>query len=526
MATNQALITSKYQSAFSAFQENNIEAAHRQCVEILNIQPNYHQAYYLLSLINTQIHQYNKAAELLKRAIQIADIAKYRIELAKSYSLLGISDAVIAIGNTVDITKLTSFYELDTLGVIMSRVGVHSQALKCFRKANGIKATPETLYNYGVAAKFCGENKEAHGALKQALALKPDYHQAHFAIADLTTGDEIEEHIRQLKTMLAELETSQREVPIEASMHLSHALAKEYEKQKKYQLEFATLLQAKQLKAKAIPYDRTVDKEIFEGLHSTLKAGGVNPLDSTNKPRPIFVVGMPRSGTTLVERILSNHSQVTSGGELEDFSLILKQLTNTASQSVLNKEVFKSVSDINYAAIAQTYLSRTAHIGNNKGHFVDKLPFNFFYLPFIRRAFPNAKIICLLRNPMDTCVGNFRQLFSIRNPHYHYTQSLDDCAWFYQEFESWISCWAQVDKANTKLVKYEELVTNPQIEIPKLIDFCDLAWQPQCLEVQSNQSPVSTASKMQVREPINQKSIDRWRRYHPYTTDIEQVLVK
>jgi tetratricopeptide (TPR) repeat protein len=515
-----------HQNAVIAFKKGDIKAAHLTCVDILNKDSSFQESYYLLALINIHVNQYVKASKLLKLAINIKDIPKYRVELAKSYSLLGISDAVIDIGKTIDIDQLTSFYELDTLGVTLSLVGLHQKALRCFERAIEKKTTPEVLYNYAVSAKFCGQYNEAKTALTHAIDLRPNYHQAHFAVADLTSGSAINKHISALKMMLDSHKQSGAELSLQATLHVSHALAKEYEKQEKYTAAFEVLLRAKQKKSAVMPYDRDADRRIFESLHNIIKSQKKRPTPRKNSDsqRPIFVVGMPRSGTTLVERILSSHSHVTPGGELEDFSLLLKQASQSTGNSVLDVDIFESKHNIDFASLAKAYLTRTAHIGENQGKFVDKLPFNFFYLPFIRQAFPDAKIVCLVRNPLDTCIGNFRQLFSISNPHYNYTQSLPDCAWFYQQFRRWIDVWSEYDEAGTKLVEYELLSKDPEMHARELVSFCGLDWQQQCLQIESNTAPVSTASKMQVREPINQKSIGRWKRYRPYTTELESIF--
>jgi tetratricopeptide (TPR) repeat protein len=520
---NKQSVQNKQKQAFIAFTQGDIKTAHTLSVSVVSQYPNEDESYFLLALINVQVHQYAKATELFKHAIKINDCTRYRVELAKVYSLQGISDAVIAIVNTIDIIQITSFSQLNTLGVTLSVVGLHSQALDCFERAITQKSVPETLYNYAVSAKFCGQHKQAQTALNKAIVLQPGYHQAHFALADLTQGSASQDHIVTLQGLL-----TPNNLSIEQTMHLSHALAKEYEKQKEYALVYATLLQAKQQKIAHSPYQRSADIQLFEGLHATLTDVVQQPSsnEGSDSERPIFVVGMPRTGTTLVERILSSHSQVTSGGELEDFNLLMKHASQSASQSVLDAKVFSAWSDIDFSALAQAYLTRTAHIGKNQGKFVDKLPFNFFYLPFIRKAFPKARIICLIRNPLDTCVGNFKQLFSINNPHYHYTQSLEDCAWFYQQFETWISAWRAQDTQFTHIVHYEKLVANPELYIRQLLEFCDLPWEPSCLYIERNTSPVSTASKMQVREPINQKSVGRWKNFQPYTSKIETTFCK
>lgn len=510
------------QQAYSHFEKGDVQQAHKGCVSLIQVGEKVGEAYHLLAQINVSIGQLHKAAELCKHAIAHKNLVEFRVLLCRVYALLGQTDGVIAIANTVQVDEIQTPIQADTLGVALSTCNEHARALVYFSAAvNAPNPTPSFLYNYAVSSKFCGELEQAKKALWRVLDDEPTYYKAHFALSELTKGDEIRRHLAQLKQKL-----DNDAQPLEARLHLSHSLARELEKQQDYTQAFDVLTQAKQEKQKHLPYDASADRQVFAYLQAAFASNGhISPSSpsSQSTTRPIFVVGMPRSGTTLVERILSSHQQVSSGGELQDFSTLLKQMSGSQSLNVLDVTTLKQAESIDYNKLAQAYLARTQHIGNS-AHFVDKLPFNFFYLPYIRRAFPNAKIICLQRNPMDTCVGNFRQLFSIHNPHYHYTHSLLSCASFYRQCMNWVEHWQAIEGENFMLLNYEALVTHPRQHIADLLKFCELSWDENCLHMQGNTAPVSTASKMQVKMPINQQSIGRWQRYKPHTNALEAVF--
>lgn len=500
------------------FNAGKIKQAHEICVDLIQQRLLTGDAYHLLAQIHISLQQFQKAAELCKHAIKNQDKTDFRVTLCRAYALLGQTDAVLAIAGTVPPSATTTAYQADTLGVALSGCNEHEKALEYFTVAVSRKPTPAMLYNYAVSCKFCGELEKAQQALNQLIDTDPDYYQAHFALSELTAGEDALKHIQVLLNKL-----SDDNLALEPCLHLSHALARELEKQKDYYGAFNILREAKARKQQEMPYEPEADNALFDYLAATFDepeaVSAITP-SATTSDRPIFVVGMPRSGTTLVERILCSHADVSSGGELQDFSMLLKQISGAGGHQVLDVPTLQQAETVDYNLIASAYLQRTAHIGKTK-HFVDKLPFNFFYLPYIRRAFPNAKILCLLRDPLDTCVGNYRQLFSIQNPHYHYTQTLEDCADFYQQFSDWVHQWQTVDSDNFLLLRYEALTAEPEKHIPALIEFCGLPWDDRCMAMENNTAPVSTASKMQVKEPINQRSVGRWKRYQPFTDVIE-----
>lgn len=505
--------------AEKAINARDYVGAHAYCVSIIKANPQHADAYFLLGIIHIEIAQIAKATKLIDKAIILAPAHdEYYAYLAKCHSLLGDISATLNAAEKVQIDKVKNALTLDTLGVSLSRIGWHEKALDCFKAALVmVRDNASFYYNYAVSCKFSGDFKQAKIGFERAIALRPNYHEAYYAMSDLGGINQDNNHIKQLEQLLSTMDSP------DASLHLAHALAKEYESLGKYPEAFAVLNTAKARKRKNTPYDFIQDESIFK-LAGPASWDDISQTTGFDSKQPIFVMGMPRSGTTLVERIISHHSDVVSCGELQDFGLAVKELTQTNSNKVLDVETLQAAKLVDCKKLGQRYIERTAVKSGKSKHFVDKLPFNFFYIALILRALPNAKIICLVRNPMDTCIGNYRQLFSFNSPYSSYSYDLKDTGRYYQQFYHLVNKWQQGAPANLKILNYEKLVSEPEPQIKQLIAFCGLEWQEQCLHAHNNKAPVSTASKVQVREPINTSSIGRWRKYGDATLALQQFF--
>jgi tetratricopeptide (TPR) repeat protein len=515
-------ISQLHKIAEQAINQRDYQLAHQSCLKILEIDQDHADAYFLLGIINSEIGQINKAIQLFNKAVALKSTDEYLVHLCKCYALQGNMNAALVAAEKINVEQLNHALNLDTLGVALSRIGLHHRALKIFEKALSINDhSPAFYYNYAVSAKFAGLFAQAREAFERAIALKPDYYQAHFALSDL---GENQNHVHQVARLLA---LNNPNLHPDATLHIGHALAKEYEARGLYNDAFAALSNAKDKKLATINYQFVRDQALFTAAKSAINLANQGSASSDTgypDPAPIFVVGMPRSGTTLVERILSNHSDVDSCGELQDFGLAVKELAATTSPYVLDLETLQKAQQLDMQALGQRYLERTQAVRQGAKRFVDKLPFNFFYIGLILQALPKAKIIFVQRNPMDTCIGNFRQLFSINSPYYAYSFNLLNIARFYLEFHRLGQYWQQLQSANVYHLRYETLAQEPEIEVQKLLKFCDLDWQAQCVNVESNTAPVSTASKVQVREPINTSSIGRWKKYADSTNELQQFF--
>jgi hypothetical protein len=229
---------------------------------------------------------------------------------------------------------------------------------------------------------------------------------------------------------------------------------------------------------------------------------------------PIFIVGMPRSGTTLLERILGNHSQVVAAGELNDFNSALSWESNQFMPSFITPQAVARLEGIDYARVGATYLGRTDEKARGGRFLIDKNPVNFINAGFIGKALPQARIVCLRRGAMDACFSNLKELFS--SEAYGYSYDLNELADYYIRFSRMCEHWQQVMPEQFHLLEYEDLVADPETETERVMTFCGLPFEPECIDITTNTAPVSTASSSQVRQPINLKGVDAWRRYAKY----------
>jgi hypothetical protein len=203
---------------------------------------------------------------------------------------------------------------------------------------------------------------------------------------------------------------------------------------------------------------------------------------------------------------------------------MLKKMAKTTSNRVIDADTIKATSTINFEKLGQAYIESTRAITGKTARFVDKMPLNVLYVGFILQALPKAKIVCLDRNPLDTIVSNFRQLFAVNQSYYSYSYDLETTTEFYVQFRKLAALWLELFPENFYLVNYEKLVNEPLVESQKLIEFCNLSWQEQCVNIHLNAAPVATASALQVRSPINNRSVGNWKKYDAHLANVKEIL--
>jgi tetratricopeptide (TPR) repeat protein len=513
--------TEWHKEAERALNRRDYRLAHELCLKTLAAEPRHADALFLLGMIAAEHRNYAKALEVIDRAIGIEPRkAEYLAHRGRCLSALERPrEAFEAAASALALAPVDAL-TLDTIGVVMTHAGAHTEALDPFHRAVARDAHRAAYrYNLGAALQFVGDLVGAEAQFRQALRLDPNHYRAWSSLAQVARAPLTPTDIATL-TLALEDPT----IDADAELHLRHALAKQHEDEGRYSEAFRELVRGKHRKAATLGYDLAGDRALFaaaERLSDTLATVSGSGCESRE---PIFIVGMPRTGTTLVERILSSHPQVLSVGELTNFGLELKRATATSSNRVLDAGTLEAAGRSDLAALGAAYVESTRPRTGRTARFIDKMPLNFFYAPLIQRALPNAKVICLRRNPLDTCLSNYRQLFATGFSYYNYAYDLLDTGRYYAAFDRFIARWRATNPKNFLEIRYEDVVDRTEHEARLLVDFCDLPWDPQCLKFQENAAPVATASSAQVRQPIYRAGLERWRHYEREVEPLRALL--
>lgn len=410
---------------------------------------------------------------------------------------------------------------LDSLGTVYTALLRQAQALAVLERA--VALVPDHAgYRFNLAATHVslGHLDAAAVHYDHCLRLKPDFWKAHLALAQLRRVTPDANHVARMQALLANTGASG-----EGAMSLNLALAKEREDLGESAAAFGHYVAGKAAGKALLPPAVASDEAIFETLMRAFPAP--EPLHAgagNDSHAPIFVFGMPRSGTTLVERILSSHPDVHSAGELPNFGLVLRHLSGAPGPHVLDPQALARPEAIDWARLGAEYLASTRPGTAGKPRFVDKFPHNFLFAPHIARALPNARMVCLRRHPLDTCLGNLRQLFSLRSPFHRYSFDLMDIGRYYLLFDRMMAHWRQVLPGKILEIDYEDLVEHQEASTRRLLDFCGLDWNEACLAFERNTAPVATASAVQVRSPIFRSGLGRWRQYAAELAPLRELL--
>ena len=521
-------------------------ASNRKAIEL---KPDFAEAYSNLGNIQQELGQFGDAVTSYRRAIQVKpDSAIAYNNLGTALKDLGSLDAAIAsyrkairlnpayaeaysnLGNVLkDLGRFDKAVEncrraLDlnpgyaeahsNLGNILKDIGQLEEALAGFHQALAIDPKCDKAI-LGMSQLFMinGEMERAEEAIMKALSFKPDNLEARFMLAQVRKTRTEDENLAALVKAEEAVRNNLLVLPYQKAVSLNFALGKSLDDLGDHDRAFPHFIEGCRLKRATLEYDavqmtqqfdKTIgvfDEDVIERLR-----GGGNPSET-----PIFVLGMPRSGTTLVEQIIASHPEVHGAGELPDMqSIAQREVSGTAGfpGNILNLDgdTLRKWGD-DYVADLQRRAPDARRI-------TDKMPINFWFIGLIHVMLPNAKIIHVCRNPVDTCLSCYTKLFSGA---LNQTYDLGELGRYYVDYARLMEHWRKVLPAGAFLdVRYEDIVVDQETEARHIIDFCGLEWNDACIDFHKHNRPVGTASVTQVRRPIYKSSVERWRHYEKF----------
>ncbi|EED34310.1 hypothetical protein NOR51B_247 [Luminiphilus syltensis NOR5-1B] len=502
---------------FDHLNAGRINEASACCQRLLSADGNLVEAHFLVGLIALEIKQTNNAIRAFGSVTQLdpthgaawANLANLFVRAGQS----GRADSALA--KAVEHADDNPIV-LDLIGSVHGQLGAQDEAGKWFARA--LERDPDSLIHQINRANnhtFLGELDAAETLLKKVLAQAPSHPNAHWLMSGLRKAKD-----RRHVAMMEELVQCSKNP--RALAFLYYGMGKELEDLEDWQGAFKAFASGAAARRTTIDFDESNEIEFFRAFADTYTREWLdNGPEGDPDPSPIFVVGQPRTGTTLIERIIVAHSQVHSAGELRQFGHCLRRLSDYREPTPHSPKLAQLGAAVDPSKLGAAYLQTTTALQGGLPRFVDKLPPNYLFIPLILKALPNAKIVHLRRGPMDACFASFKQLFADAYPH-SYEQA--EMARHHARYFRLMETWRQRFGDRFLDISYEDTAADTEPNARRLIEFLGLPWEDACLEFHQQSGAVTTASSVQVRQPAHTRSVGRWRHYESELGPMRKAL--
>ena len=482
------------------------------CLKWVEAQPENAAAWFFKGHAELNAHQPYQALASLSRATQLDP--GNPLVLAQHAQALG------AVGRTVDCLALAEKLLahprlpadlLHQIGSTLSNIGEHERAAELFQSALE-EATPSSALYSSLATSLhiLGRSDEAVAAHMESLKLDPKNFRTYWLLGQIAGAKPDSNYIELFEKVLRENPGS-----LQARICLNYALAKQYEELEEFDRAFVHLEAGAVGVLEHTPYKAESDRQMAEAIQKNFADKLFSQPDSHELGEEVlFIVGMPRTGTTLLEQIITTYPGLETAGELHHMTHLLNNAYSTINPNADFSNLYQGVERIDWESLGRAYIKRARVHVPESAVLIDKYPLNFLMLGAILKALPKARIINLQRNPMDTCFSNYKLLFRLGSALQTYDQVT--MAEYYCRYQEFMSHWHDQAPGRILDVSYERLVTDSEAETRRVADYLGLDWNPACLEFYKSGSAVATASVSQVRRPIYSGSLYKWRKFQAH----------
>jgi tetratricopeptide (TPR) repeat protein len=449
---------------------------------------------------------------------------RLRIDRARCLLALGRRPEALAAVAAAERVAGNDAHAWDAFGTLYSYAADQRGALAAYDRAVAIAPeSPEFRFNRASVRRFVGDLAGAESDYDAAIARRPGDFEAYLNRTELRVQTRERNHVAELEAAAVRAAADWR-----GEVQVRFALAKEYEDLGEHAKSFEQLRRGASRRREHLRYDIGTDVATAEWIMEAFPVGtfaAAPPMRGAagGPDDPIFIVGLPRSGTTVVERILGSHSTLTSAGELDSFALALVDAARrrNGGKVLSRRELVAASATLDFPALGRDYLQRARLAFGGGGRFIDKMPLNYLYAGLIRQALPNARIIHVTRHPMAVCYAMYKTLFKSGYP---FSYDLGEIAQYYIAYRRLMQHWRSVLGEALHETRYESLVSDQLGETRKLLEYCGLEWEDACLKFHENPAPSTTASASQVRRPLYDSSVSQWRSYETELAELKRRL--
>ena len=499
--------------------EGRVKECQKICREMLAANPEDVNAMRLLAKVAGENDHWRQAEKLLSRALDIAPaFNELRLDLSRVYKQLDrLDDAVAMAAEAVEHNpRNRNAHYLHASMLAITRA--HDAALEAYDRATeSDHFHPAAWLGKGHLLKTLGRSQEGIAAYRKAIEQRPNFGEVYWSLANLKTFRFTLDEIADMERRLAE-----EDLDTDARVHFLFTLGKAWEDEGEYARAFQYYSDACALQRPLIYYDpvetRFSNHRILEVFTTEFLAD--NAGHGCPDPAPIFIVGLPRSGSTLIEQILASHSQVEGTAELPEVGRVIGMISARSPEEDY-PEAAAWMKPKDWHELGEAYLERTQRHRHGLPYFTDKMPNNFPSVGLIHLMLPNAKIIDARRHPVDSCFGCFKQHFAYGQT---FSYDLVEIADYYREYRRMMRHWHQVLPGRVLEVRYEDMVRDQEGQTRRLLEHCGLAFEADCLRFYETERPVRTASSEQVRRPIYESSLNHWRHFREELTPLIEDL--